>query len=591
MTSPSRSPADPRRETSLQLGDVPIVKEDRSGPSFTFAHRLYRLVWRTVWLFLAAWTPPAFSPWRIVLLRLFGARIGAEAAVSASTKVWFPRNLELGPGSSLGPGVDCYNMALISIGARTIVSQRAFLCGGTHDISGPEFQLIARPITIGSDVWIASEAFVGPGVTVADGCVLGARGCAFSDLDGNMVYRGNPAQVVKERRRDPIRAAERRDGPMRITCVLGPFAPVPPVWGGAVERIWLNLCEEFAARGHSVIIISRRFVEFPDREILNGVHHIRLKSFNAPKQKVLYRFLDVIFSLRVCWALPKSDVTITNSVSLPLIIPHSRAGKIYMSIARFPKGQMGFYRRADRMQPVSSHVAAAIKQQSPSVASLIKVVPNAISETFAAFLDEPRHPRSKQIVFVGRIAKEKGIDLLIRGFAAIQARHPDWKLTVVGPHLPSQGGDGENFLAELKQMAERLKAPVSFIGPVFNEVALAQHLRESEIFVYPSVAGRGEALPLAPVEAMACGCAVLVSALACFDDYLIDGENGLTFDQQDASGGDLGSKLELMLGNDALRHQLGASAIATARRYTRASVAVEFLQDFETIVHGTGADR
>jgi putative colanic acid biosynthesis acetyltransferase WcaF len=101
--------------------------------------------------------------------------------------------------STLAPDVECYNMAPIAIGARTIVSQRAFLCAGTHDISDPSFQLAARPITIGSDVWIAAEAFVGPGVEIGDGCVLGARACAFKKLEPWTVYLGNPAAPVKSR--------------------------------------------------------------------------------------------------------------------------------------------------------------------------------------------------------------------------------------------------------------------------------------------------------------------------------------------------------------------------------------------------------
>jgi putative colanic acid biosynthesis acetyltransferase WcaF len=134
------------------------------------------------------------------LLRLFGAKIHPGAAVASSIRVWLPRNLELGPRATLGPGVDCYNMAPIKIGARSVVSQRAFLCAGTHDITDEKFPLRVRPIIIGDDVWVASEAFVGPGVCIGDGCVLGARGCAFEDLNEWTVYRGNPATIVKQRK-------------------------------------------------------------------------------------------------------------------------------------------------------------------------------------------------------------------------------------------------------------------------------------------------------------------------------------------------------------------------------------------------------
>jgi putative colanic acid biosynthesis acetyltransferase WcaF len=188
---------DPVRQ---HASDLPIDRPIEGGPSFRFGLRVRRAIWSLVWKCLAAWTPPQFSPWRIVLLKLFGARIHAGAAVAASVRVWLPRNLELGPGSSLGPGVECYNLAPIKIGARSVVSQRAFLCAGTHDIADEKFTLRVRPIVIGDDVWVASEAFVGPGVCIGNGCVLSARGCAFEDLEEWTVYRGNPAARLKQRK-------------------------------------------------------------------------------------------------------------------------------------------------------------------------------------------------------------------------------------------------------------------------------------------------------------------------------------------------------------------------------------------------------
>ncbi len=569
--------------------DVPLERSVQQGPSFKLSQRLHRVLWRAVWIVLASWTPASFSPWRIQLLKLFGAKIHPGAAVAATVKIWLPRNLELGPNSALGPGVDCYNMGLIRIGANVVVSQRAVLCGGTHDIHDERFQLKVAPITIGDYVWIASEAFVGPGVHIANGCVLGARGCAFSDLDAWTVYRGNPAVPLKERRWrntvTPVRSASGRTGtgPLLITCVLGAFQPVPPVRGGSVERIWQTLCEQFAACGHTVTLISRKFPDFPDRETINGVHYIRLASTDTPKSTLLYRLLDVVFSFRVCMAIPKSDITITNSVSLPLMLARRRAGKIYMSIARFPKHQFGFYRRVDRMQPVSSHVGEAICVQSPNVAHLVKAIPNAISNTFAGVMSKDWGPRSAVILYVGRVAHEKGLDLLIRAYARVPARFTDWRLVILGPHSPAQGGSGEDYLRELKAMSESLGAKVEFIGPVYDERELARWLKTSEIFVYPSVAAKGEALPLAPVEAMACGCSVILSALDCFNDYLEDGVNGLAFDQNDASGTDLACKLERLMNDASLRHALGEAAVSTARRFTREVVAEEFLADFQSL--------
>ena len=106
--------------------------------------------------------------------------------------------------SMLADGVICYNVAPITLRSGALVSQRAYLCAATHDINDPEFRLIANPILIGRQCWIASEAFVGPGVTVGDGAVLGARAAAFADLAEWTVYRGNPAIPLRRRPHQPM---------------------------------------------------------------------------------------------------------------------------------------------------------------------------------------------------------------------------------------------------------------------------------------------------------------------------------------------------------------------------------------------------
>jgi putative colanic acid biosynthesis acetyltransferase WcaF len=170
------------------------------GPAFTVEHRAFRVGWSATWLLLAAWTPPPLHPWRAFLLRLFGARIGPGVHVYPSARVWYPPNLEMGEGASLGRGANCYCMGLISIGAHAVVSQGAHLCAGTHDPDDPGFPLTPRPIGIGAYAWIAAEAFVGPGVTVGEGAVLGARGVTTKDLAPWTIYAGNPATRLRERR-------------------------------------------------------------------------------------------------------------------------------------------------------------------------------------------------------------------------------------------------------------------------------------------------------------------------------------------------------------------------------------------------------
>jgi len=162
-------------------------------------HRLLRAVWGLTWGVLAAWTPAPLYGWRRMLLRLFGAQVSPTARIYASVHVWYPPNLVVGDNAVIGPGVHCYSMAPIRIGAHAVVSQRAHLCAGTHDVDDPHFQLQAKAIEIGTNAWIATEAFVGPGVVVGEGAVLGARGVTVKNLDPWSIYAGNPALYIRRR--------------------------------------------------------------------------------------------------------------------------------------------------------------------------------------------------------------------------------------------------------------------------------------------------------------------------------------------------------------------------------------------------------
>lgn len=163
-------------------------------------HRKRQLVWRlinaTLFRMLAL---PCLRTARVALLRLFGAQIDSTANVYASCRIWAPWLLRVGRYSCLAPHTDIYNKAPVTIGDNTVVSQRTMLCTASHDISQSTHPLITAPIMVGNSVWIAAECFVGMGVTIGEGAVVGARGCVFKDVEPWMVVGGNPAKVIKRR--------------------------------------------------------------------------------------------------------------------------------------------------------------------------------------------------------------------------------------------------------------------------------------------------------------------------------------------------------------------------------------------------------
>ena len=163
-------------------------------------NQVIRLLWTVVWGIFARPLPRSVgSGWKRWLLRLFGARIASTAIVYSSAKVYYPANLTMEAYSCLASDVDCYNVAPITIGANSTVSQGAYLCTASHDISNPLNPLITAPIVIEDQAWVAAGAFVGMGVTIGQGAVVGARAAVFKSVEPWTVVGGNPAKFLKKR--------------------------------------------------------------------------------------------------------------------------------------------------------------------------------------------------------------------------------------------------------------------------------------------------------------------------------------------------------------------------------------------------------
>ena len=172
--------------------------DERRGPHGA-GNKLARVAWGVCYWTLFRPSPRPLWGWRRMLLRLFGADVGAGAVVVQSAKIWLPANLSLGPRACLGADVDCYNLARVTLGAGATASQRAFLCAGTHDHRDPNLPLVCRPVTVGAGAWVCAGAFVGPGVTVGERAVLGARAVAVKNIPADEIWAGNPARFVKPR--------------------------------------------------------------------------------------------------------------------------------------------------------------------------------------------------------------------------------------------------------------------------------------------------------------------------------------------------------------------------------------------------------
>ena len=137
--------------------------------------------------------------WRRWLLRCFGAHVAAGAFVHPSVRIWAPWNLRLGKSATLSWDVDCYCVAAVTLEDYAIVSQYSYLCAASHDFEHPRRPVIAAPITIGARAWVCADVFVGPGVRIGEGTIVGARSSVFRDLPPWCVATGSPAKATRKR--------------------------------------------------------------------------------------------------------------------------------------------------------------------------------------------------------------------------------------------------------------------------------------------------------------------------------------------------------------------------------------------------------
>jgi putative colanic acid biosynthesis acetyltransferase WcaF len=141
---------------------------------------------------------PYPSSLKAAVLRSCGAKVGRRVVIRSLVNISFPWRLEIGDDVWIGDGVWILSLARITVESNVCISQRSYLCSGTHDYRKDTFDLIVKPIRIREGSWIAAGAFVGPGVEVGPNSVISAGSVALRNVAAHTVVRGNPAELVKQ---------------------------------------------------------------------------------------------------------------------------------------------------------------------------------------------------------------------------------------------------------------------------------------------------------------------------------------------------------------------------------------------------------
>lgn len=136
---------------------------------------------------------------KVIVLRLFGARIGEGVVIKPGVNVKYPWRLEIGDHTWIGENAWLDSLDHIRIGSHCCISQGVYFCTGNHDWTDPAFGLVIKPIVIEDGAWVGARATVLPGVTVASHSIVTAGTVMAKDTEANMIYAGNPPVVIKER--------------------------------------------------------------------------------------------------------------------------------------------------------------------------------------------------------------------------------------------------------------------------------------------------------------------------------------------------------------------------------------------------------
>lgn len=175
------------------------IAENRASSKYSRKELAARVLWGLTWSLLFRPSPRLLYGWRVFLLRTFGAKIGEHVHLYPTVKITQPWKLSIGAYSAVGDGVVLYNLGQMTIEGEVTISQRAHLCGGTHDFRDRKMPLIKSTVHIGRGAWICTEAFVGPGVTVGEEAIVGARAVVVKNVAKREIVGGNPAKVLGAR--------------------------------------------------------------------------------------------------------------------------------------------------------------------------------------------------------------------------------------------------------------------------------------------------------------------------------------------------------------------------------------------------------
>lgn len=176
-----------------------LIQETPYDSPWTVRQRVRRILWELCWTLFCKVTPKPFNPWRLLVLKAFGAKIEGTPFVHQRAKIEIPENLTLRHRACLGDGAVMYSLGPIEIGKGATISQETYLCTGTHDFNDPALPLKVKPIYVGEQAFVGARAFVLPGVSIGAEAIIGACSVVTRNIPKKTTVAGNPAKPTNRK--------------------------------------------------------------------------------------------------------------------------------------------------------------------------------------------------------------------------------------------------------------------------------------------------------------------------------------------------------------------------------------------------------
>ncbi len=339
---------------------------------------------------------------------------------------------------------------------------------------------------------------------------------------------------------------------MRVTLVIYALG------SGGAERVMSILANYWASQGWEITLILLVDPSQPAFYPLDP--RIQLKSLGIAKNSTnpLAAICNAVWRVvtlrrEIIASKPDAVISFMNSVNVcsilaswnlgvPIIVSEhtypgaNDANRIWQSLMKWS------YRHADLVTVLTQN---AIPFYPATAGYRTIVMPNPVLTPLPVVGIDRLLP-TPSLIAVGRLDPRKGFDLLMRAFHQLQAKYPEWQLTILGEG--ALRSELEDLRSQL-QLTDRVHLP----GAVTN---VREHLAQADLFVLSS---RVEGFPMALCEAMACGIPVLATdCLSGPRDIIEDGVNGVLVATEDVAA--LVTGLDALMSDPTLRQQLAQNA-------------------------------